>query len=183
MDSFDPRLVTVRSAHFIAGQYRDAASGLEVSRPSDGQVYAELPIADAALVDEAVDNAWQAFKRSDWASCPPRERARVMRRWADLIEADSAVLGPLEAVGSTRPHKDVLGWDIPYVAETVRFFAELADKHGGEVAATQTDRLGMQIAEPYGVIGAIAPWNFPLSMGAWKVCPALAAGNAVVCWR
>lgn len=180
MDSFDPRLIAVRSAHFIGGQYREGPSGMDVSRPSDGQVYAELPVADAALVDEAVSTAWQAFKTSDWATRPPRERARVMRRWADLIEADGAVLGPLEAVGSTRPHKDVLGWDIPYVAEGIRFFAELADKHGGEVAATQTDRLGMQIAEPYGVIAAIAPWNFPLSMASWKVAPALAAGNAVV---
>lgn len=163
MNSFDPRLIAVRSAHFIDGQYRDAHSGLEVVRPSDGQVYAELPVADADLVDEAVNNAWQAFNRSDWASRPPRERARVMRRWADLIEADAEILAPLEAVGSTRPHKDVIAWDIPYVAEGIRF-AELADKHGGQVAATQTDRLGMQIAEPYGVIAAIAPWNFPLSM-------------------
>jgi aldehyde dehydrogenase (NAD+) len=180
MDSFDPRLIAVRSAHFIAGKYRDAQPGLEVVRPSDGQAYAQLPIAEADLVDEAVNDAWQAFNRSDWASRPPRERARVMRRWADLIEADAAVLAPLEAVGSTRPHKDVIAWDIPYVAEGIRFFAELADKHGGHVAATQTDRLGMQIAEPYGVIAAIAPWNFPLSMASWKVAPALAAGNAVV---
>ncbi len=180
MDSFDPRLIAVRSAHFIGGQYRDAAPSLEVVRPSDGAAYAELPVADADLVDEAVNNAWQAFTRSDWASRPPRERARVMRRWADLIEADAAILAPLEAVGSTRPHKDVIAWDIPYVAEGIRFFAELADKHGGSVAATQTDRLGMQIAEPYGVIAAIAPWNFPLSMASWKVAPALAAGNAVV---
>ena len=113
MDSFDPRLIAVRSAHFIAGQYRDARPGLEVVRPSDGQAYAQLPIADADLVDEAVNDAWQAFNRSDWASRPPRERARVMRRWADLIEADAAILAPLEAVGSTRPHKDVIAWDIP----------------------------------------------------------------------
>jgi aldehyde dehydrogenase (NAD+) len=180
MDSFDPRLIAVRSAHFIGGHYRDAQAGMEVSRPSDGQVYAALPLADATTVDEVVSNAWQAFKTSDWASRPPRERARAMRRWADLVEADGAVLAPLEAVGSTRPHKDVLAWDIPYVAEGIRFFAELADKHGGEVAATQTDRLGLQIAEPYGVVAAIAPWNFPLSMASWKVAPALAAGNAVV---
>ncbi len=180
MNSFDPNGVSVRSAHFIGGRYRNGLPGLEVSRPSDGQPYAQLPIADAALVDEAVENAWQAFRQSDWASRPPRERCRVLRRWADLIEADAATLAPLEAVGSTRPHKDILAWDIPYVAEVLRFFAELADKHGGQVAATQHDRLGMQIAEPYGVIGAIAPWNFPLSMANWKVAPALAAGNAVV---
>lgn len=180
MNSFDPSIVKVRSAHFIGGKYRDGLPGLDVVRPSDGQYYAPLPVADVALVDEAVENAWQAFCRSDWSSRPPRERCRVLRRWADLIEADAATLAPLEAVGSTRPHNDVLGWDIPYVAEVLRFFAELADKHGGQVAATQRDRLGMQIAEPYGVIGAIAPWNFPLSMANWKVAPALAAGNAVV---
>jgi acyl-CoA reductase-like NAD-dependent aldehyde dehydrogenase len=180
MNSFDPSVVKVRSAHFIGGRYHDAPPGLEVMRPSDGRYYAPLPIADAALVDEAVENAWQAFRQSDWATRPPRERTRAMRRWADLIEADAATLAPLEAIGSTRPHKDVLAWDIPYVAEVLRFFAELADKHGGQVAATQHDRLGMQIAEPYGVVGAIAPWNFPLSMANWKVAPALAAGNAVV---
>ncbi|MNF39636.1 Aldehyde dehydrogenase PuuC [compost metagenome] len=180
MNSFDPSIVKVRSAHFIGGRYRDGLPGLEVARPSDGRYYSPLPIADVALVDEAVENAWQAFCRSDWATRPPRERCRALRRWADLIEADAATLAPMEAVGSTRPHKDVLGWDIPYVAEVLRFFAELADKHGGQVAATQRDRLGMQIAEPYGVIGAIAPWNFPLSMANWKVAPALAAGNAVV---
>jgi aldehyde dehydrogenase (NAD+) len=180
MNSFDPSSVSVRSAHFIGGLYRSGEPALQVSRPSDGQPYAQLPIADVALVDEAVENAWQAFRQSDWASRPPRERCRVLRRWAELIEADAANLAPLEALGSTRPHKDVLAWDIPYVAEVLRFFAELADKHGGHVAATQRDRLGMQIAEPYGVIGAIAPWNFPLSMANWKVAPALAAGNAVV---
>jgi acyl-CoA reductase-like NAD-dependent aldehyde dehydrogenase len=180
MNSFDPNSVNVRCAHFIDGEYRDSSGRIDVSRPSDGQVYAELPLADADTVDEAVSNAHQAFVSSDWARRPPRERARVMRRWADLIEADGQILAPLEAVGSTRPVKDVVGWDIPYVAEGIRFFAELADKHGGQLAATQTDRLGMQIAEPYGVIGAIAPWNFPLSMGHWKVAPALAAGNAVV---
>ncbi|MHC8290511.1 aldehyde dehydrogenase family protein [Pseudomonas sp. XS1P51] len=180
MDSFEPQQIKGRCAHFIGGQYRDDKAEMAVQRPSDGQAYAELPIADATKVDEAVENARMAFVQSDWASRPPRERARVMRRWADLVEADQATLAPLEAVGSTRPVRDVCGWDIPYVAEGIRFFAELADKHGGQVAATQADRLGMQIAEPYGVVGAIAPWNFPLSMGHWKVAPALAAGNAVV---
>lgn len=59
---------------------------------------------------EAVNDAWQAFNCSDWARRPPRERARVMRRWADLIEADAETLALLEATGSTRPHKDVLAW-------------------------------------------------------------------------
>lgn len=180
MASFDPREVAVRCAHFIGGRTCDARAELEVFRPSDGGFQSGLPCASADLVDEVVEGTWRAWKASDWASRPPRERARVMRRWADLVEADGAVLGPLEAVGSTRPLREVLAWDIPYVAEGIRFFAEFADKHGGEVAATATSHLGLQITEPYGVVGAIAPWNFPLSMAGWKIAPALAAGNAVV---
>lgn len=180
MASFDPREVAVRCAHFIGGRSRDARAELEVFRPSDGGFQSGLPCASADLVDEVVEGTWRAWKASDWASRPPRERARVMRRWADLVEADGEVLGPLEAVGSTRPLREVLAWDIPYVAEGIRFFAEFADKHGGEVAATATSHLGLQITEPYGVVGAIAPWNFPLSMAGWKIAPALAAGNAVV---
>eukprot|EP01037_Dinobryon_pediforme_P028461 gene28461-31749_t len=107
MFDFSPEQVAVKSAHFIGGIYIDAVgSYLEVARPSDGQIYAEVPVADAQLVDRAVENAWQAFKSSTWASQPPRDRARIMRRWADLIDADVATLAPMEAVGSTRPVKD-----------------------------------------------------------------------------
>ncbi|WP_288435672.1 aldehyde dehydrogenase family protein [uncultured Pseudomonas sp.] len=180
MASFDPRAIAVRCAHFSGGRIRDARAELEVFRPSDGGFQSSLPCASADLVDEVVEGTWRAWKASDWASRPPRERARVMRRWADLVEADGEILGPLEAVGSTRPLREVLAWDIPYVAEGIRFFAEFADKHGGEVAATATSHLGLQITEPYGVVGAVAPWNFPLSMAGWKMAPALAAGNAVV---
>lgn len=180
MSSFDPKRVESRCAHFIGGVYRQDQAQLEVIRPSDGEHYADLPIANTTMVDEVVENSWHAFKTSDWASRPPRERARVMRRWADLIDADIATLAPLEAVGSTRPYSEVVAFDLPFAAEGLRFFAEFADKVGGEVACTATDHLGMQISEPYGVIAAIAPWNFPLTMACWKIAPALAAGNAVV---
>lgn len=180
MDSFDPSSVSVRSAHFIGGQYVDGSGAIDVARPSDGVVYAALPVAAAALVDHVVEDAWRAFKTSDWARRAPRERARVMRRWAELIESDVETLAPLEAVGSTRPVADVARWDVPFTAEGIRFYSEYADRIGGEVAATRPDHLGMTIAEPYGVIAAIAPWNFPLVMASWKIAPALAAGNAVV---
>ncbi|CAN7510410.1 aldehyde dehydrogenase family protein [Duganella sp. LjRoot269] len=180
MPSFHPDQVQVHSAHFIGGQYVAASAALEVRRPSDNRAYASLPVADAELVDRAVENAWQAFKTSNWARQAPRDRARVLRRWADLIEADVAQLAPLEAVGSTRPIANAAAWDIPFTAEGIRFFAEFADKEGGDVAATRSDQFGMTVAEPYGVIGAIAPWNFPLVMASWKIAPALAAGNAVV---
>ncbi|HEY6868455.1 MAG TPA: aldehyde dehydrogenase family protein, partial [Novosphingobium sp.] len=105
---------------------------------------------------------------------------KLLRRWADLIEQDAPALAPLEAAGSSRTHAEVLAWDLPYTAECIRFFAEFADKHGGEIGATTPDKLGFTLVEPYGVVGAIAPWNLPLVMAAWKLGPAMAAGNAVV---
>ncbi|MBT0961596.1 aldehyde dehydrogenase family protein [Denitromonas iodatirespirans] len=181
MDPFDPAKIAVPNTHFIGGRaVGGARETLDVHRPSDGKLYAALPLADANLVDHAVEDAWRAFKESDWATRAPRDRARVLHRWADLIEADVATLAPLEALGSTRPIHNAANWDVPFCAEGIRFFAEFADKCGGEVVPTQRDQLGMTVTEPYGVIGAIAPWNFPLVMASWKIAPALAAGNAVV---
>jgi aldehyde dehydrogenase (NAD+) len=176
----DPSRVAVPAAHFIGGRRVPAAEALSVRRPSDGQVHAGLPLADAACVDEAVQDAHRAWTTTDWATRAPRDRARVLRRWADLIERDVQTLAQWESVCSTRPLKDAVAWDVPFTAEGLRFFAEYADKLGGEVAATRHDHLGMVISEPYGVVGAITPWNFPLVMASWKVGAALAAGNAVV---
>lgn len=181
MDNFDPARVVVRSGHFIGGEYvEEGARRIDVARPSDGVIYASVPVADEAMVDRAVENAWQAIRTSNWARMAPRERASILRRFADLIASDVDTLAPLESLGSTRPIRDASAWDIPFTAEGVRFYAEFADKIGGDVIATDHDHLGMTIAEPYGVIGAIAPWNFPLVMASWKIAPALAAGNAVV---
>ncbi|KAF1021484.1 MAG: NAD/NADP-dependent betaine aldehyde dehydrogenase [Paracidovorax wautersii] len=180
MSLFDPDSIPVARGHFIGGRLVPDAGRITVRRPSDGQVHAELPLADADTVDAAVQNAWQAWRGSDWARRAPRERARVLRRWAELIEADAPRLAPLEAVCSTRPVRDAAAWDVPFTAEGLRFFAEYADKLGGEVVATRHDHLGLVVAEPYGVVGAITPWNFPLVMVSWKVGAALAAGNAVV---
>lgn len=178
--SFIPDDVRVSPGHFIDGSVVPGENSIEVKRPSDGQGHAGLPVADVETVDRAVQNAHRSWKTTDWASRAPRERARVLRRWAELIEQDKEHLGPIEAVCSTRPLRDVLAWDIPFTAEGLRFFAEYCDKLGGDVAATRHDHLGMVLTEPYGVIGAITPWNFPLVMASWKVGAALAAGNAVV---
>ncbi|MFT3966002.1 MAG: aldehyde dehydrogenase family protein [Sphingobium sp.] len=182
MKSFDPDQIGTQAIHnFVAGRrLRGDGAPLEVRRPSDGRVYGLLDSASAAQVDIAAENAWQAYKTSGWAATDPRARMKVMRRWADLIDADMALLAPLEAVGSTRTIGEILAWDLSYTAECLRFFAEFADKAGGEVVATTPDKLGMTITEPYGVVAAVAPWNLPLVMAAWKIAPAIAAGNSVV---
>lgn len=181
MLDFDPDAVRIPNGHFIDGRVV-AGSGatLPIRRPSDNAVCAQLPVADADMVDQAVQNGMRAFQTTGWASGAPRERARLLRRWADLIEANKLKLGQLEAATSTRPIKDVIDIDLPYAADCIRFFAEFADKLGGEIAATRADHLGMVTSEPYGVVAAIAPWNFPITQAITKIAPALAAGNAVV---
>jgi aldehyde dehydrogenase (NAD+) len=181
MIDFDPNTVEFERGHYIGGKFvADGSDAIPVVRPSDGRVYADLPIADSDIVDRAVKHAKQAFRDSGWSTQPPRKRAEVLRRWADLIEQEAVPLSQIEAMGSTRPISQMLNGDIPHLAESIRFFAELADKHGGSVAATQEGRFGFTITEPYGVIGAILPWNYPLGVAGWKLGPALAAGNAVV---
>lgn len=180
MRDFDPNAVQVTTGHFIGGESVDGGEKLSVARPSDLVDYAEIPVATADMVDRAVCSAHQAVATSGWASRPPRERARVLRRWAELIEANAEELGRIEALGSTRPISQAVTGDVAATAEGIRFFSEWADKLGGEVAATRADHLGLIVSEPYGVVGAIAPWNVPLSTASWKLGPALAAGNAIV---
>ena len=130
MSVFDPNAIAVPSGHFIGGQLVSDTLRMPVLRPSDGQLHADLPLADRGTVDFAVQNAWQAWRQSDWARRAPRDRARVLRRWADLVEADAPNLAPLEAVCSTRPMRDAAAWDVSFTAEGLRFFAEYARQAG-----------------------------------------------------
>ncbi|WP_137391115.1 aldehyde dehydrogenase family protein [Rhodoligotrophos defluvii] len=178
--SFDPADVSLPSGHYIGGRHRPATGGVTLYRPSDGVAFADCPIGDENLVDEAVQTALAALKASGWASCRPRERVNAMHRWADLIEAEAETLARLEAVASTRPVAQAIEADVAITAEQIRFFAEMADKEGGDLVPTAESQMGMILTEPYGVVGAITPWNFPIAMAGWKLGPALAAGNAVV---
>lgn len=181
MLSFDPDKIDIPEGNFIGGEYLKMKEGsLAVNRPSDGKTYASLSEAGINDVDDAVSIAENARQESGWSACSPRERGAVMRRWADLIEQDSDYLGRLEAAGSTRPVTEVMQHEIPFTAAAIRFYGECADKYSGDLLPTASHSLGMVIPEPYGVVGAITPWNFPLSMASWKCGPALAAGNAVV---
>lgn len=178
--SFDPASVTLPRGHFIAGEWVGDRDGIDLRRPSDAAAFATCPVANADLVDRAVAAARRALATSGWARIAPRDRARALHRWADLIEAEAETLARLEAVASTRPISELIAGDVPVTAEQIRFFAEFADKEGGELVPTGSDSFGMIATEPYGVVGAITPWNFPLNMAGWKLGPALAAGNAVV---
>ncbi|MCF3642471.1 aldehyde dehydrogenase family protein [Rhizobium sp. TRM95111] len=178
--SFDPDSLTLPIGHFVGDRLLSAQGVIPLYRPSDGKAYADCPVADADIVDRAVETARSALKTSNWGGVRPRERLNVLCRWADLIEKEAATLACLEALSSTRPVGHLVHGDIAVSAEQIRFFAEFADKEGSDLVPTDDGDLGMILTEPYGVVGAITPWNFPISMAAWKLGPALAAGNAVV---
>lgn len=178
--AFDPDQLALDARHFIGGQRVADGPMMTLLRPSDGRRACDIPIASADMVDQAVSAATAAQASSGWATCAPRDRTRAMQRWADLIVAQAPALARCEAVVSTRPVDELPLGDIAVTAEQIRFFAELADKEGGTVAPTAQGHLGLIMDAPLGVVGAITPWNFPLSMAGWKMAPALAAGNAVV---
>lgn len=178
--SFNPDTLDLPVGHFIGGALISAADGLDMHRPSDGRAYVHCPVADAELVDRAVENAKAALASSNWGGVRPRERTKALQAWADLIEAEAGTLAKIEALSSTRPVGQLVAGDIAVTAEQIRFFAEFADKEGSDVVPTDDQTFGMTLSEPYGVVGAITPWNFPVSMAGWKLGPALAAGNAVI---
>jgi 4-guanidinobutyraldehyde dehydrogenase/NAD-dependent aldehyde dehydrogenase len=167
---------------FIDGRYVAAASGAtfdDVS-PIDGRIIAQVASTDRADVDHAVAAARRAFERGVWARQPPRERKRVLQRFAELILAHRDELALLETLDMGKPIGDSLAVDIPATARCIAWYAEAVDKVYDQVAPTSHDALALITREPIGVVAAIVPWNFPLIMAAWKIGPALAAGNSFI---
>lgn len=151
-----------------------------VINPATGAVIAELACSNEIDVDRAVEAAHRSFEDGRWRFMPPRERMAVMRRLADLIEENAAELALLETLSMGKPISDAIGIDLPEVVVTFRYFGEAIDKVSGDVSNSPHDAVHFVSREPLGVVGAISPWNYPLLMAAWKVAPALAAGNSVV---
>ncbi|THF57808.1 aldehyde dehydrogenase [Ollibium composti] len=156
------------------------ARALDVVSPIDGRVIGSIADAGTEDVDRAVAAARAAFDKGAWSRPAPAQRKKVLLKLADLIEKNALEL----AVLGVRDNGTEIG--MAYKAEplsaagTFRYYAEAIDKVYGEIAPTAPDVLGLVHREPLGVVGAIVPWNFPMMIGAWKVAPALAAGNSVV---
>jgi 4-guanidinobutyraldehyde dehydrogenase/NAD-dependent aldehyde dehydrogenase len=176
------RSLPIESKAFIDGRYVAAASGdtFDSVSPIDGRVLAKVASTDAADVDLAVAAARRAFESGTWRRQPPRERKRVLLRFADLIAQHGEELALLETLDMGKPISDSLAVDIPATARCIAWYAEAIDKLYDEVAPTGPDALALVTREPVGVVGAIVPWNFPLIMAAWKIGPALAAGNSFI---
>lgn len=168
--------------HFIAGAVTEGASGarLDVLSPIDGRTLTTIADGDAEDIDRAVQAARHVYENGAWSRTTPAERKKTLLRFADLVERHALEL----AVLGVRDNGTEIG--MAYKAEplsaatTIRYYAEAIDKIYGEIAPTGREVLGLVHREALGVVGVIVPWNFPLMIGAWKIAPALAAGNSVV---
>jgi 4-guanidinobutyraldehyde dehydrogenase/NAD-dependent aldehyde dehydrogenase len=174
--------LSINGQAFIDGRYVAAASGATFDdvTPIDGRVIARVASTDQPDVDRAVSAARRAFDSGAWAHQPPRERKRVLQRFAELILAHGDELALLETLDMGKPISDSIAVDIPATARCIAWYAEAVDKVYDEVAPTAHDQLALITREPIGVVAAIVPWNFPLIMAAWKIGPALAAGNSFI---
>jgi acyl-CoA reductase-like NAD-dependent aldehyde dehydrogenase len=176
------RSLSIESRAFIDGRYVPAASGetFDCVSPIDGRPLARVASCDVADAEHAVAAARRAFASGCWSRQPPRERKRVLLRFAELILAHGEELALLETLDMGKPISDSLAVDIPATARCIAWYAEAIDKVYDEVAPTGHDALALVTREPVGVVAAIVPWNFPLIMAAWKIGPALAAGNSFI---
>jgi gamma-glutamyl-gamma-aminobutyraldehyde dehydrogenase len=166
----------------IDGQRRDAASGetFECISPIDGRVLGAVARGASADVDVAVASARAAFDSGRWAGQSPAARKRVLQRFAEKIMAAKEELALLETLDMGKPIAHALAVDVASTARCIAWYAEAVDKVYDEIAPTGRNALALITREPVGVVGAIVPWNYPMIMAAWKLGPALAAGNSVV---
>ena len=174
--------LVLQTRAFIDGRYVDAASGatFDCVSPIDGRVLGQVADDDAQDIARAVTAARRSFEAGAWSRAAPRQRKRVLQKFARLVEAHAVELALLESLDMGKPVRDALSVDVAASVRCLDWTAEAVDKVYGEVAPTGPDELGLITREPLGVVGAIVPWNFPLLMACWKIAPALATGNSVV---
>jgi betaine-aldehyde dehydrogenase len=169
---------------WIDGAWADTRGGgaMTVLNPATGEPLAEVTDASRADVDAAVAAAKAAFADGRWSRITPGERSKALWKLADLLEARSAEFARVESQNTGKPYAFLsLGGDVPFAIDNLRFFAAAArDVHGARAGEFATGYTSMFRREPVGVVGQIAPWNYPLMMAVWKFGPALAAGCTVV---
>ncbi|MQG94643.1 aldehyde dehydrogenase [Pseudomonas sp. MN1F] len=174
--------LNLRDKALIGGRQLGAASGatFDAINPATHQVLARVAACDQADVDLAVSTARKAFEQGPWPRMAPVERKKVLLRLAELIMAHREELALLDSLNMGKPVMDAYNIDVPGSAHVFAWYGEALDKLYDQVAPTAANALATITREALGVVAAVVPWNFPLDMAAWKLAPALAAGNSVV---
>jgi betaine-aldehyde dehydrogenase len=173
--------LTTRLQNFINGEFVDAKSGRysDIIDPCSGEAYLEAPISGAEDVDAAYAAAATAFE--SWGRTTPGERANLLLKVADAIDARADEINEAECRNTGKPRARMAEDETPVAADHFRFFAGAARTLEGPTAGEfLADHTSVIRHEPVGVIGQVTPWNYPLMMAVWKIAPALAAGNTIV---
>ncbi len=167
---------------FIDGQYCEALSGetFDTINPATGKAIARIAACDSADVDLAVRSARKAFESGVWSRRAPAERKQILLRFAESLLENREELALLESLDVGKPISNAYNGDIVSASTCIQWYAEAIDKLYGETVPSSPGMVTMIVREPIGVVAAVVPWNYPLSMSAWKLGPALAAGNSVI---
>jgi len=174
--------VPFKSAYdnFINGKFVPPVKGqyFDVITPISGKVYTKAARSTAEDIELALDAAHAA--KAKWGSTPAAERANVLLRIADRIEQNLELLAYAETVDNGKPIRETLNADIPLTVDHFRYFAGCLRAQEGALSEIDENTIAYHFHEPLGVVGQIIPWNFPILMAAWKLAPAIGAGNCVV---
>ena len=176
----DTSRLRLRYDNFIGGTWKAPVRGRYFTdkSPIDGSTLCEVARSDADDVERALDAAHSA--RINWARTAPSERARILNKIADRIEENLELLAHVETRDNGKPIRETVNADVPLAADHFRYFAGCIRAEEGTIGEIDHDTIAYHFKEPLGVVGQIIPWNFPLLMAAWKMAPALVAGNCVV---
>ncbi|GAA1982719.1 aldehyde dehydrogenase [Amycolatopsis minnesotensis] len=176
------KAISPETRPFIGGRFTEprSAETFTSASPRDGRVLAQVADGNGEDVDRAVRAARGSFEDGRWRDLPPKERKRILLRWAELIEENAEELALLDTLEMGKPISESLRVDVAKTAETIAWYAEAIDKTYDEIAPTPGDALALVTREPLGVVGAVVPWNYALLIASWKLGPALATGNSVV---
>jgi aldehyde dehydrogenase len=175
-----PVELKARYDNFIGGHWIAPINGkyAENLTPATGEPFTEVPCSSAEDIELALDAAHAA--KDAWAETSTTDRSRVLNQIADAIEENQEMLAVAESWENGKPVRETLAADIPLAADHFRYFASAIRAEEGSISEIDKDTVAYHFREPLGVVGQIIPFNFPLLMAAWKLAPALAAGNCVV---
>src|SRR5436305_2086860 len=169
-----------RYDNFIGGRWSAPAGGeyFADTSPINGAQIAEFALSTPEDVERALDAAHAA--KDQWARIAPAKRARILNRVADRLEDNLELLALAETIDNGKPIRETRAADVPLAIDHFRYFAGCIRAEEGGISTIDADTIAYHFREPLGVVGQIIPWNFPLLMAAWKIAPALAAGNCTV---
>ncbi len=170
----------LKYGNFIGGEFREPVNGryFENTTPVTGGKLCDIARSDEADVNLALDAAHAA--KDKWGRTSTTERANILNKIADRMEANLELLARAETWDNGKPLRETMVADIPLAIDHFRYFAACVRSQEGTIGEVDHDTIAYHFHEPLGVVGQIIPWNFPILMAAWKVAPALAAGNCVV---